>query len=303
MTLDIGGKLSASAIALGCMRMAGLSTQDAERLVMRSREEGINFFDHADIYGGGESERIFGAVLKNHPSLRDDIIIQDKCGICDGYYDASKEHIVKAAEGSLTRLGVDYLDVLLLHRPDALLEPEEVAEAFHALRRAGKVRCFGVSNMNTRQLSLLERYMPGELVINQLQFGPAHTLLIDEGINVNTNAAQAIVRTDGVLDYCRLKNITLQAWSPLQYGMFEGPFLLSERYRELNAGIRRLAEQYRVTDTAIAVAWILRHPAGIQTITGTTNAERLSELCASQRIRLTRQEWYELYRLAGNPLP
>lgn len=303
MALNIGGTIKASSIALGCMRMASLSVAQAESLVMRALQEGINFFDHADIYADGESERIFGEILKNAPSLREQMIIQDKCGICTGYYDASKEHIVRAAEGSLSRLGIEQLDVLLLHRPDTLMEPEEVAEAFNLLRQSGKVRCFGVSNMNVRQIEMLTRYVPGGIVVDQVQMGLGHTTLMNEGLSVNTDAPQAIVRTDGLLEYCRSSGTVLQAWSPLQYGMFEGPFLTSEKYAPLNEEIRRLATQYEVTDTAIAIAWLLRHPAGIQVIAGTMNEERLAGLCAAQRIRLTRPEWYRLYCLAGNPLP
>lgn len=303
MALNIGGTMSASPIALGCMRLASLSVPQAETLVMQALQEGVNFFDHADIYAGGESEKIFGEILRRQPALRGKIFIQDKCGICDGYYDASKEHIIQAAEGSLARLGIEQLDVLLLHRPDTLMEPDEVAEAFTRLKRDGKVRRFGVSNMNVQQLQLLARYIPDGIAINQMQIGLAHTTLIDEGLSANTDASQAIVRTGGVLEYCRGNGITLQAWSPLQYGMFEGPFLTNEHFAPLNKEIRMLAQKYAVTDTAIAVAWLLRHPAGIQVITGTTNKDRLTGLCAAARVRLTRPEWYRLYRLAGNPLP
>lgn len=231
------------------------------------------------------------------------MLIQDKCGICKGYYDASCKHILEAADGSLARLGVDHLDVLLLHRPDALMEPEEVAEAFDRLHAAGKVRHFGVSNQNAGQMALLKRYMKQDLLINQLQFGPAHTLLVDEGVNVNIRSDHAVQRGGGVLDYCRLNDVTIQAWSPFQHGMFEGPFQKSEKYAELNKVIGELAEQYGASDSAIAVAWILRHPANIQTIVGSMNERRLSEIFKGGDIVLTRQEWYRIYLAAGNPLP
>ena len=231
------------------------------------------------------------------------MLIQDKCGICKGYYDASCKHILEAADGSLARLGVDHLDVLLLHRPDALMEPEEVAEAFDRLHAAGKVRHFGVSNQNAGQMALLKRYMKQDILINQLQFGPAHTLLVDEGVNVNIRSDHAVQRGGGVLDYCRLNDVTIQAWSPFQHGMFEGPFQKSEKYAELNKVIGELAEQYGASDSAIAVAWILRHPANIQTIVGSMNERRLSEIFKGGDIVLTRQEWYRIYLAAGNPLP
>ena len=301
--LKIGNKFEASSIALGVMRMAGLSVDEAEKVVLSAVENGIDFVDHADIYGGGKSEEVFAGVLKRNPCLREKLIIQDKVGICKGYYDASKEHIIEAAEGCLSRLGIDHIDTLLLHRPDALMEPEEVAEAFTALRQAGKVRYFGVSNENPGQIELLIRYMPGEIIINQLQFSLCHTIMVDEGMNVNIHSSHATVQDGGVLDYCRLKDITIQAWSPFQYGFFEGVFLGSEKYPKLNEVIAEIAEKYGVTDSAIAIAWILRHPANIQAIIGSMNPERIKAIAAGGDINLTRQEWYRLYLAAGNPLP
>ena len=301
--LMLGKVLPGSPIALGCMRMAALDDAAAEKVVLTSVENGIDFFDHADIYGGGESERIFGRILKKNPGLREKITLQSKCGICKGYYDASKEHILEAADGILERLGVDYLDALLLHRPDALMEPEEVAEAFTILQRQGKVRFFGVSNENAAQLKLLERYMPGKIIINQLQFGVAHTILVDEGVNVNIHSEHAVNKAGGVLDYCRLKDITIQAWSPFQYGMFKGVFFGVEQYAELNKLLSKMAEEKGVSESALAVAWILRHPAKIQTIIGSMNAERIAEIAKAASVTLTRPEWYQLYLAAGNPLP
>ena len=230
-------------------------------------------------------------------------MLQSKCGICRDHYDASKEHILEAAHGILRRLGVDHLDSLLLHRPDALMEPDEVAEAFETLHRTGKVRYFGVSNENSGQLALLERAMPGKIIINQLQFGVAHTGMVDAGMNVNIHSDHAVVRDGAVLDYCRLHDITIQAWSPFQYGMFEGVFLGCEKYAKLNEELRKVAEAHGVSDSAIAVAWILRHPAGIQTIIGSMNPQRIADIARAQDVALTRQEWYRLYLAAGNPLP
>ena len=299
----LGGVLPASPVGLGCMRMASLSDTEAEEAVMSAVDSGITFFDHADIYGGGKSEEIFGRVLRLHPELKDSITIQGKCGICRGYYDASKEHILEAADGILRRLGVDSLDVLLLHRPDALMEPEEVAEAFETLHRSGKVRYFGVSNENAAQLELLSRAMPGKLIINQMQFSLAHTGMVDAGLNVNIHSDHAVVRDGLVLDWCRLHGISIQAWSPFQYGMFEGVFLGSDRYPELNREIRAAAEKYGVSDSAVAVAWILRHPARIQALIGSMNPGRIADIARAMEIRLSRQDWYRLYLSAGNPLP
>ena len=303
MSINIGNRFNASSIALGCMRLTRLDIAEAEKLLLTAVEKGINFFDHADIYAGGQAETLFGQVLRRNPGLREKIIIQTKCGICPGYYDSSEEHILEAVDGSLSRLGLDGVDVLLIHRPDALMEPEEMACAFEKLEKAGKVRAFGVSNMNTTQMQLLDRAMPGKMIINQLQFGVAHSGLVDEGITVNNKIDQAIVRTDGVLDYCRLNGVTVQAWSPMQYGMFRGPFMQCEDYAELNAYMEDLAQQYNVSAEAIALAWILRHPAKIQAIIGTANIDRVCRSAQAMNITLTRPEWYKMYKLAGNVIP
>lgn len=301
--LMLGGSVETSPVALGCMRMAGIGVERAELIVRLALERGITLFDHADIYGGGESETLFGEVLRKCPSLRGQMQIQDKCGICKGYYDASKQYILSAVDGSLKRLGVEQLDFLLLHRPDALLEPEEVADAFDTLARAGKVRYFGVSNQNAGQLALLQKSVKQKLMIDQLQFGLAHTPLVDEGINVNIHSQYAASKTGGTLDYCRLNDITLQAWSPFQHGMFEGAFISSDRYESLNQILRDMAAEKQTSVMSIAIAWILRHPAHIQPIVGTMNERHLLEICEAGQVELTRQEWYRLYLAAGNPLP
>ena len=295
--------LSIPEIGMGCMRIVELENADAVKSwIDTALENGINFFDHADIYGKGRCEELFGKVLT--PSLRERIILQSKCSIRPGIaFDFSKEHILNSVDGILKRLNTEYLDILLLHRPDALMEPEEVADAFRILKENGKVRHFGVSNQTPMQMELLSKYCDEPLLINQLQLSIAHCPMINSGINANMYNDSGINRDGGVLEYCRLKDITIQAWSPFQYGMFEGIFLGNEKFAELNKVIDNLAEKYNVTNSAIAVAWILRHPAGIQTIVGTTNKDRIAQISKASEIRLTREEWYALYMAAGNKLP
>lgn len=297
------GEIQGSEIALGCMRIAQMNIEEVESLIKTSMDCGINFFDHADIYGKGKSEEVFGHVLLKEPSLREKMILQTKCGIRPGFYDFSKEHIVASVEDSLKKLKTDYVDVLLLHRPDTLMEPEEVAEAFSKLHKDGKVKHFGVSNHNPMQIELLNKYLDNKLVINQLQFSIMHTGIIDNGLNVNMKIDPSIDRDGSILEYCRLKDITIQAWSPFQYGFFEGVFLDNEKFPELNKKINEIAEKNGVSNTAIAVAWILRHPARIQTIIGTTNKKRIQDIAKASEVEITRQEWYEIYRAAGNKLP
>lgn len=292
------------AIAVGCMRMNSVPVEQAARLLDTAMEKGVNFFDHADIYGGGECEKIFAKALQMAGIKREDIFLQSKCGIVPGrMYDFSKKHIIESVEGSLKRLGTDYLDALLLHRPDALCEPEEVAAAFDELERSGKVRCFGVSNHTPMQIELLKKSVRQPITANQLQFGAAHASMIRSGMEMNMMTDGAVSRDGGVLDYCRVHDITIQVWSPFQYGMFEGVFLNSEKYRELNAKIDEIAAKYGVTAATIAVAWILRHPAGMQVLSGTMTLSRFEEICRAAEIRLTREEWYEIYLAAGNMLP
>lgn len=295
--------LEAPEIGLGCMRITGLKDKKEVRgLIDTAMDCGVNFFDHADIYDSGHAEEVFGVVVE--PAMRQKMIIQSKCGIIPGKaYDFSKEHIVESVEKSLKRLKTDYLDLLLLHRPDTLMEPEEVAEAFEELEKSGKVRYFGVSNENSMQMELLNKYCGNRIKVNQLQFSIAHCDIIDSGLNVNVHEEAGINRDGSVLEYCRLKDITIQAWSPFQYGMFEGVFLGNEKFPKLNQLIDELAEKYQVTNNAIAVAWILRHPARIQTIVGTTNRQRLTDICKASEVKLSREEWYALYMAAGKVLP
>jgi predicted oxidoreductase len=295
--------LHASEISLGCMRISELSNAEISTLVYTALDEGINFFDHADIYGDGKSEEKFAEALNLTSSLRDKMLLQTKCGIREDCYDFSKEHILKSVDGSLKRLRTDYVDVLLLHRPDALVEPEEVAEAFTTLQSSGKVKYFGVSNHNPMQIELLSKYLKQKILINQLQLSITNTGMIDVGINVNMEIDPSIDRDGSILDYCRLKDITIQAWSPFQYGFFEGVFLNNDKFPELNRKINEIAAAKGVTNTAIAVAWILRHPAKIQPIVGTTNPSRLKDICKASGVNLTRSEWYQIYLAAGNKLP
>ncbi len=294
-----------SRIAQGCMRISGLSDSDLERLVNEDLENGINFFDHADIYGGnGACESRFGDLLRRCPGLRSRMLIQTKCGIRPGSYDFSRQHILSSVEGSLKRLGVETIDFLLLHRPDTLMEPEEVAGAFEELYKAGKVRHFGVSNHHPLQIELLQKAMPDlPLVINQLQFSITNTTMIDAGINVNMENAGAVNRDGMVLEYCRLKGITIQPWSPLQYGFFEGPFIGSEKFPELNQALEKYAGEYGITPTGLAIAWILRHPACMQPIIGSVRPERMAEIARAADVTISHDTWYELYRASGKKLP
>jgi predicted oxidoreductase len=296
--------IKSSNIIMGNMRLPQLSLSEAENLIRTAMDEGINFFDHADIYGKGKSEEIFSEAIQMNPSIREKMIIQSKCGIRSGFFDFSKEYIISSVDGILKRLNTEYLDILLLHRPDPLMDPAEVAEAFEELHTNGKVKYFGVSNHNPAQIELLQKYIPYKLVVNQLQFSIAHTPMIDSGIALNMNIDQSINRDSSVLEYCRLHDITMQAWSPYQHGFFEGSFLGDvEQYPELNQVIDTIAEKYGVTNTAIATAWITRHPANIQVVLGTTKVERMKDACKGSDIRLTREEWYSIYKAAGNIVP
>ncbi|MDR3262082.1 MAG: aldo/keto reductase [Tannerella sp.] len=295
--------LNASNIVLGCMRLKTLSKPEAEVLLRTALDEGINFFDHADVYGDGICETIFADALQMNASIREKLFLQSKCGIRKGFFDFSKGHILQSVDKILGRLGTDYLDVLLLHRPDALIEPAEVAEAFDVLQASGKVRRFGVSNFNPLQIELLQKYVPQKLSVNQLQLSIAHTPMIDSGLTVNMNIDQSVNREGSILDYCRLKDITIQAWSPFQKGFFGGPFLGDAEYADLNAVIDRIAAKYEVTNTAVAVGWLTRHPANMQVILGTTNPQRVIDSSKGSDLPLTREEWYDIYKAAGNIVP
>ena len=275
-------------------------------MIRTAAEEGVNFFDNATCYGDGEAERRFGDAFALTGLKREDVYLQSKCGISRDprEFNWSRDYIVENAEAILRRLKTDYLDALLLHRPDLLFDPEEVAEAFDKLAESGKVRHFGVSNVTPGQLELLKKYVKQPLVFNQLQFSLDQSQLIDGGLYLNNlKTDRSINRDNGVLDYCRLNDITIQTWSPLQFGMFGGCFVDHPDFPELNKVLGELGEKYGVTKTAIAIAWILRHPAKMQAIAGTMNPQHLKELCAATNVELTHQEWYRLYLASGKFLP
>lgn len=300
--------LEASRIAFGCMSLGGgwnknpISLQDeykAFAAIDCALENGINFFDHADIYCLGKSEEVFSKILDKRPKLRENLILQSKCGINNlgktPYYDFSKDYILSSVDGILKRLKTEYLDVLLLHRPDSLVEPEEVAEAFDILKTSGKVRHFGVSNHNAMQIRLLNKYLNEPLIVNQLEISLANSSIIDEGLNVNSNTNPGPMRNFGTLEYCRLHDITLQAWSPLAGGRIVDPKI--EKYRKLNITLDEYAKKYGVKKGAIVVNWLLRHPAKIQPIIGTRSIQRIKHICQSSQIKISREEWYNLYNL------
>ena len=298
--VDVGG-VRCSRVVIGGMRFAGKPLRQVEEIIIEALKSGANTFDHADIYGKGDSETIFGLAIKDLEIPRDELILQSKCGIRPGYYDFSREHILASVENSAKRMNTDHLDILLLHRPDTLMEPDEVYEAFDRLQSEGKVRAFGVSNATALQIQMLEKYGV-DVAVNQMQFSLGHTLLVDTGLYVNNDQSEAATRAGDTLEYCRLKNITLQAWSPLQHGFFGGMFIGNENFPALNAELNRLAEKYNVTPAAIACAWILRHPAKMQVVTGTTKPERMRDMCAGADIDLTREEWYALYTATGKTI-
>ena len=300
------GPQNVSSIILGCMRMPALSVQQAAEIIRTASEEGINFFDHATCYGDGEAETRFGDAFPLTGLKREEVYLQSKCGLHFDRkeFDWSREDILASAEASLKRLKTDYLDALLLHRPDLLFDPEEVAEAFDQLAKSGKVRHFGVSNVTPGQLELLKKYVKQPLVFNQLQFSIEQSQLIDGGLYLNNlTTERSINRDNGILDYCRLHDITIQAWSPLQFGMFKGCFVDHPDFPELNKALGELGEKYGVSKTAIAIAWILRHPARIQPIVGTMNPSHLSDICEAAKVDLTHNEWYRLYLASGKYLP
>ncbi|MDR0322699.1 MAG: aldo/keto reductase [Treponema sp.] len=296
--------LNVPTIAVGCMRMNKLENTEAVRFIIAALELGANFFDHADIYAGGACEEIFAKALKSANAPREKVLIQSKCGIRPGKaFDFSKEYILSSVDGILKRLETEYLDVLLLHRPDALMEPEEVAEAFDTLQKAGKVRHFGVSNQNPMQIQLLARYVKQPIVANQLQLSIANCGMISQGLYNNMQDDFAVQRDGNVLDFCRLNDITIQAWSPLQYGFFKGVFLDSPEFPALNKVLSEIADKYSVSNTCIAIAWLLRHPAKMQVVTGTMNVKRLKDCVKATEVNITRDEWYAIFIAAGNILP
>ena len=303
-TIQLGkSELQVPVIAVGCMRIQKLNQTEAEKFIKTALELGANFFDHADVYGDGACEVLFAKAIGMTPILREQMILQSKVGIRANMFDFSKEHILEGVNGSLKRLQTDYLDILLLHRPDALVEPQEVAEAFDILHSAGKVRYFGVSNQKPMQIELLRKYLHQDIQCNQLQLSIPHSQMISNGIYVNMENDGAIDRDGSILDYCQLNQITIQPWSPFQYGFFEGVFLDNPKFPELNKVINRIASTHGVSNTTIAIAWLLRHPAKMQPVTGTMNISRLKDCVKAADVSLSREEWYEIFIAAGNKLP
>lgn len=303
-TVKIADLENVPAIAVGCMRLPSLNDRQAAELVSAAVENGLNFFDHADIYGRGKSETVFAKACKDAGVKREDVLLQSKCGIVPGaMYDFSKQHILESVDGILTRLDTDYIDILLLHRPDALMEPSEVGEAFDILLKSGKVKRFGVSNMKPMQIELLQSGLCQKIAVNQLQFSPAHAGAIRAGFEFNMLTEGAADRDGCVLEYCRLKGITPQAWSPFQYGFIEGAYIGNRKFAALNKELEKVGEKYGISASAAVVAWIARHPAGIQTVTGTTNKDRLLDLKRGLDVTISREDWYSIYKSAGNMLP
>ena len=305
ITLGQGDK-ELSEIVLGMMRIEDKSVKEVEELVETALSVGINAFDLADIYGRGRCEELLGLVLKNRPDLREKMWIQSKCGIRIEeftYFDFSKDYIIKSVDGILQRLKIDHLDSLLLHRPDALMESDQVAEAFDLLYKQGKVRNFGVSNQNPMMMELLKKDVKQPLAVNQLQLSVAFTPGFESGFHVNMEDSQAAMRDGSIFEYCKLHDVVIQAWSVLQFGYFKGNFVGNEKFQALNQVLDRLAIKYGVTSSTIAISWILRYPAKMQAVVGTTNPKHLREVSQAANFSLTRKEWYEIYLAAGNNLP
>ena len=295
-----------SEIVLGMMRIEDKSVKEVEELVETALSVGINAFDLADIYGRGRCEELLGLVLKNRPDLREEMWIQSKCGIRIEeftYFDFSKDYIIKSVDGILQRLKIDHLDSLLLHRPDTLMESDQVAEAFDLLYKQGKVRDFGVSNQNPMMMELLKKDVKQPLAVNQLQLSAAFTPGFESGFHVNMEDSQAAMRDGSIFEYCKLHDVVIQAWSVLQFGYFKGNFVGNEKFQALNQVLDRLAIKYGVTSSTIAISWILRYPAKMQAVVGTTNPKHLREVSQAANFSLTRKEWYEIYLAAGNNLP
>ena len=295
-----------SEIVLGMMRIKDKSVKEVEELVETALSVGINAFDLADIYGRGRCEELLGLVLKNRPDLREKMWIQSKCGIRIEeftYFDFSKDYIIKSVDGILQRLKIDHLDSLLLHRPDALMESDQVAEAFDLLYKQGKVRNFGVSNQNPMMMELLKKDVKQPLAVNQLQLSAAFTPGFESGFHVNMEDSQVAMRDGSIFEYCKLHDVVIQAWSVLQFGYFKGNFVGNEKFQALNQVLDRLAIKYGVTSSTIAISWILRYPAKMQAVVGTTNPKHLREVSQAANFSLTRKEWYEIYLAAGNNLP
>ncbi len=302
----VNGPQNVPAIIQGCMRMPALSIEDATRVIRNACDLGVTFFDHATCYGKGEAEQRFGDAFPRTGLKREDVFLQSKVGLCfeRNEFDWTKENILESVNDSLRRLSTDYLDAVLLHRPDVIFEPEEVAEAFQRLSDSGKVKYFGVSNLMPMQIELLKKYVRQPLVFNQVQLSLEQSQLIDQALYMNNKTTEYSVNRDGsLLDYCRLNDITIQAWSPLQYGFFKGTFVDHPDFPELNKALGEIGEREGASKTAVAIAWILRHPAKMQAIVGTMNPAHMRDICDASKVNLSHHDWYQLYLAAGKYLP
>lgn len=302
--------VKASRVALGVMRIDTKSPEEAATIVRTALDAGIDYFDTADCYHGGESSRVLGRALKELGIDRASIGIQTKVGIYRDpasdqitRYDFSAKHLIQAVDQELKNLQTDYFDYLLLHRPDTLVELDQLAEAFNTMQTSGKVRHFGVSNVNPMQVELLQSGISQKLDVNQIQFGLGHTGMVQQEFHVNMIDDSSLDHDGGLISYSRLKHMTIQAWSPFQTGFFEGVFIDNPKFPDLNDCLQKIAEQHGVSKSAIAVAWILRHPAGMQVLLGSMTPSRITEMAAGADVDLTAQEWYDLYLSAGNDLP
>lgn len=302
----VKGPQNVPAIIQGCMRMPALSVAEAAKVIRNAYDLGVTFFDHATCYGNGEAEQRFGDAFPQTGLKRENVFLQGKVGLCfeRNEFDWTKENILESVDDSLRRMGTDYLDSVLLHRPDVIFEPEAVAEAFQKLADSGKVKYFGVSNLMPMQIELLKKYVRQPLVFNQVQLSLEQSQLIDQALYMNNKTTEFSINRDGsLLDYCRLNDITIQAWSPLQYGMFKGTFVDHPDFPELNRALGEIGEREGVSKTAVAIAWILRHPARMQAIAGTMNPDHLRDICDASKVNLSHHDWYQLYLAAGKYLP
>ena len=295
--------MKCSQIILGLMRIQEKTIEEINELLIKAIQLGINMFDIADIYGNGKCEKLLGEVFDYNPTLREKLLLQTKCSICDGYYDCSKQHIKESVNRSLSRMRTEYIDILLLHRPDILMDYKEVAETMKELFNEGKVHYFGVSNFPAHQIKMLQKELPFKLYINQIQMSIVHCPMIDSVLHFNTQSSCALDRTYQTYEYCQEENIQIQAWSPLQINLHEGSFIGNTSFPELNTKLNKLAIKYSTTPQSIAINWLLQLPTPLQPILGTTNPLHLDEIMKSMTFTITKQEWYSLYTLAHKSLP
>lgn len=310
-----------SPLVFGCMNLGGgwnsnpLSAADiaeAHLAVDAALDAGIRIFDHADIYTFGKAEQAFGKVLSQRPELRQQISLQSKCGIrfADSNgpqrYDFSKQWLTQSVDNILNRLQTEQLDILLLHRPDPLMQPEEVAATFGQLVQSGKVKHFGVSNMQQHQLALLQSSLVDPLVVNQLELSLGHLAWLDEGTTAGCSGQPPVNFSAGTIEYCRRHKVQLQAWGSLSQGLFSGKDVSNQpaHIRATAELVQQLAAEYQVSKEAIVLGWLMRHPAHIQPVIGSIMPQRIAACAQATQVQLSREHWYALYLAArGQPLP